>query len=363
MSTIHRSDFLRNHANQSLDLSRVDQATQQKLEAAGSSAQQVANADLNRDGKIQGQAELQALFRHIDGFDRNGSGSSFLEKNTTSGEATRSGQIYNALSLQFAEASGHTSVTRPQDGLATWGRQLATGGAQSIANKMGGHLDSIDKTGVGHYFGDHSSMKSMNQSERADWIRSNAQAGTQPPTAGELRESSCIGWAMENVKAAYVAAGKADRWDEIQRTVLAKGSKGTDLAKELKKDGWESVYWNPDAKKPADGNAEHSYSAAMVRRGNPYYGIPIDHQVLNYRPSTDGATTQDMSGIEKLREVPFFFGLAKGGMHTFVGREGKVNEFHWTAMPNDRNAIEERPLEQFPWLSGVIMVPPGSWPR
>ena len=70
-----------------------------------------------------------------------------------------------------------------------------------------------------------------------------------------------------------------------------------------------------------------------------------------------------MAGIEKLREVPFFFGLAKGGVHTFVGRKGEVNEFHWSEMPNSEHAIQQTPLEKFGWNSGLIMVPPGTWPR
>lgn len=70
-----------------------------------------------------------------------------------------------------------------------------------------------------------------------------------------------------------------------------------------------------------------------------------------------------MSGIDKLKQVPFFFGLARGGTHTFVGQDGRVNEFHWDAMPNDKNAIEEQPLQTFPWNSGLIMVPPGTWPK
>lgn len=240
------------------------------------------------------------------------------------------------------------------------GNRFAAGGAQSLQMRMDAHNKAIDKTGVGTYYGDHSAWKTMTPADRQQWIKENAIAGTTPPTP---KESSCIAWAMENVGAAYAAAGKSARWAEIQRIVSSQGLKGTDLAKELKKDGWEAVYWNPDAKNPEDGNPEHSFSASQVAKGKPYYGIEVDHKVQNYRP-TEGKNTQlDMSGVEKLKQVPFFFGLAKGGMHTFVGREGKVNEFHWAEMPNSKNAIEERPLQNFPWNSGVIMVPPGTWPK
>ncbi len=250
------------------------------------------------------------------------------------------------------------TTQRPND----LGAKLAAGGAQAIELRMKQHADSIEKTGVGKYFGDHSTWKTMSAADKDQWIKENAKPGVTPPSASSVKESSCIGWAMENVGAAYAAAGKSERWAEIQRHVVANGSKGTELAKELKKDGWQSVYWNPDAKNPDDGNAEHSFSAVQVGRGKGYYGVAVDAQVTNYRPTEGKGTKQDMSGIERLREVPFFFGLAKGGMHTFVGRKGEVNEFHWSEMPNSSRAIEQTPLEKFGWNSGLIMVPPGTWP-
>jgi LysM repeat protein len=263
-----------------------------------------------------------------------------------------------------AGANGATQTaqigTTPSAG--SFGQKLAAGGAQSIELRMKRHADSIEKTGVGTYFGDHSSWKTMSSADRQEWIKNNAKPGTTPPSESAIKESSCIGWAMENVGAAYAAAGKSERWAEIQRIVVSKGSKGIDLAKELKKDGWQSIYWNPDARNPSDGNAEHSFSAVQVQRGNGYYGVAIDAQVTNYRPTEGKGTRQDMSGVEKLREVPFFFGMAKGGMHTFVGRKGEVNEFHWAEMPNSNRAIEQTPLEKFGWNSGLIMVPPGTWP-
>ncbi|MBL8914433.1 MAG: LysM peptidoglycan-binding domain-containing protein [Archangium sp.] len=244
----------------------------------------------------------------------------------------------------------------------SFGQKLAAGGAQSIEMRTRRHNDSIEKTGVGTYFGDHSSWKTMSAADKEQWIKDNAKPGTTPPSAGSIKENSCIGWAMENVGAAYAAAGKSARWAEIQAHVTRNGSKGTELAKELKKDGWQAIYWNPDAKNPNDNNPEHSFSATQAARGKGYYGVDVDAQVINYRPTEGKNTKLDMSGVEKLREVPFFFGLAKGGMHTFVGRKGEVNEFHWAEMPNSSRAIEQTPLEKFGWNSGLIMVPPGTWP-
>lgn len=259
-----------------------------------------------------------------------------------------------------AGTGGVTGTTTRANDL---GNKMAAGGAQSIELRMKKHLDSIEKTGIGTYYGDHSSWKSMDAASRQQWIDANVKPGATPPSASSIKEGSCIGWALENVGAAYAAAGKSERWGEIMRIVTSKGSKGMDLAKELKKDGWQSIYWNPDARHPDDNNPEHSFSALQVSRGNGYYGMAIDAQVTNYRPTDGQGTKQDLSGIEKLKQVPFFFGLAKGGVHTFVGRQGEVNEFHWAEMPDSQHAIQQTPLEQWGWNSGVIMVPPGTWPK
>jgi LysM repeat protein len=259
-----------------------------------------------------------------------------------------------------AQTTAATQVATPP-AATTFGAKVAAAGAQSIEMRMKAHNDAIDKTGIGLYYGDHSSFKTMTADERKAWVSENAKPGATPPAT--QKENSCIGWAMENVGAAYAAAGKGERWAEIQRTVVAKGSKGVDLAKELQKDGWQAVYWNPDAKHPDDGNAEHSFSATQVDRGNGYYGLKIDAKVENYRPTDGQGTKQDLSGIEKLNQVPFFFGLAKGGVHTFVGRKGEVNEFHWSEMPDSHHAIQQTPLKDWGWNSGVIMVPPGTWPK
>lgn len=241
----------------------------------------------------------------------------------------------------------------------TFGDKLALFGFRRLTNTTAAHSQAIDDTGVGLYFGDHGSFKDLDDAGKQAWIDAHKKDGTSP---GMPKEASCIGWALENVVAAYEAAGRGERGREISRIVLAKGAKGTDLAKELKKDGWEAVYWNPDVKYDGDGG-EHSYSAYLVRKGKPYYGIAIDHTVLNYRARSTTGTVQDMSGIEALSKVPFWFGLARGGRHTFVGHGANVNEFHWTAAPDSKHAIEDSPLAEFAWLSGVIMVPPGTWGR
>ncbi len=241
----------------------------------------------------------------------------------------------------------------------TTSQKLAQGGQSSINSKWKAHNDSIDRTGVGTYYGDHSSYHSLSAAEKKAFVQANAKPGTTPP---DPKVSSCIGWALDNLRGAYENAGMGARFKEITRIVVQKGGKGTDLAAELKKDGWQALYFNPDTKKAADGNGEHTYTARIVSQGKPYYGIKVDGQVTNYRPTEGGPTKQDLTGVDQLSKIPFFYGLARGGTHTFVGQNGRVNEFHWDRDPTSKDAIEERPLKEFPWNSGVILVPPGSWP-
>ena len=60
--------------------------------------------------------------------------------------------------------------------------------------------------------------------------------------------------------------------------------------------------------------------------------------------------------LEKLENVPFFVGVANGGIHTFVGHKGNVCDFHWTAQPDDKNAMTENPVRQWKWDTGLYMV-------
>src|SRR5690348_6906882 len=56
----------------------------------------VAEADLNNDGKITGAAEAAALFRQVDRFDSNGDAAS-IALTTSSGAATKAAVMASAL--------------------------------------------------------------------------------------------------------------------------------------------------------------------------------------------------------------------------------------------------------------------------
>ena len=173
---------------------------------------------------------------------------------------------------------------------------------------------------------------------------------------------------MEHVGAAYKAAGLGDRWRDIYKKVTANGAKATDLARFLQADGWEGVYFNPDVKNPlassSDDGREHVNTAHTAKKKGTYYGLKVHHLVLNYRPTeVDGVgVAKETVGLEALREVPFFFGMARGGRHAFVGTHGEISEVHWDAQPVSKKVMSEIKLEDFEWLSGLLLVPPQTWP-
>lgn len=104
---IKRQQYLDEHAKQSLDLKKLgsDKAAKKELASAGSSVEQIAKADLNKDGKIGGRAELQSLFRQADDFDRDGSAASLVDLDA-SGNRTSAGRLLAAVEGSFAAVEG-----------------------------------------------------------------------------------------------------------------------------------------------------------------------------------------------------------------------------------------------------------------
>jgi hypothetical protein len=232
--------------------------------------------------------------------------------------------------------------------LPAWGQALAKAGEASIAQRTRAHSQAIEQRGVGLYYGTRSEFSGLNPMEQAKWLRAQGVMEKRPV------RSDCIRWSMEHLEKAYIASGRAERWKHIEAEVLRHGTRGDVLAKQLQKDGWSAWYWNPDTR-PSAG-PEHAFTAQAVARGGPYYGISLDGALLDYARPGRGERV-----LQGLRQAPFFFGMAEGGKHTFVGHRGSVSEFHWAAEPTDPQAMEETPLERFDWGSGVLLVPPGPW--
>ncbi len=70
MTTLSRTDFVSQNASKSIDLAKTRETLSERNQRA------LATADANRDGKIEGAAELGQAFANLDNFDKNGSRSS-----------------------------------------------------------------------------------------------------------------------------------------------------------------------------------------------------------------------------------------------------------------------------------------------
>ncbi|TNE50814.1 MAG: hypothetical protein EP343_06575 [Deltaproteobacteria bacterium] len=102
MTRITRDQFVRRYQGDELNIEQAQQGEGgRRLQQAGMGAEQLHQADLNGDGKIQGTRELQELFRKVDAYDSNGSSRSF-DTETRTGRTTQAGKVVSALDIMFA---------------------------------------------------------------------------------------------------------------------------------------------------------------------------------------------------------------------------------------------------------------------
>jgi hypothetical protein len=325
------------------------------------------------NGVIDGTVpNLERLWEIIDNYDHDGN------VNTVSDQA--------ALSIaEWLFTNSERPAASEGEG-ANW-RELAEHGDRSITENSNAHKTAIESTGIGLYYGDHSPFHdSILRGDRRDlqtqidamslgnWRLDSLEPGSvilenssgQP---ARVRESSCIGWVMENVKAAYEGAGLAGRFGEISSRVKEADLRGTVLCEELQKDGWTAVFYCPRPPDDLAGSGEREKLAAlnMAKAGARIWKSPVSGSagvrceavITGYREVQPDDQTEAL--LEKLEKVPFFVGVANGGIHTFVGHRGSVCDFHWTAQPDDKDAMTENPIRRWKWDTGLYMVPPGYW--
>ena len=363
MSQLHHSTFIRRLKGKSIDTRQL----------------RSAYPDLNLssisgdNGVVDGTAtNLERLWEVIDNYDHDGN------VNTISDRA--------ALSIAEWLFSHTANPSAAEGGGVNW-REVAEFGDRSITENSNAHKSAIENTGIGLYYGDHSPfhdsiLRGDNgalQTQIDAMSLGNCRLDSLEPgsvilenTSGRamrVRESSCIGWVIENVKAAYEGAGLGARFAEISNRVKEADLRGTVLCEELQKDGWTAVFYCP---RPADdladaGEREKLGALNMAKAGSRIWKSPVpgsagvrcDAVVTGYRDMQPDDKTEAL--LEKLEKVPFFVGVANGGIHTFVGHMGSVCDFHWTAQPDDKDAMTENPVRQWKWDTGLYMVPPGYW--
>ncbi|MFL0796625.1 MAG: hypothetical protein K6L73_03945 [Cellvibrionaceae bacterium] len=177
--------------------------------------------------------------------------------------------------------------------------------------------------------------------------------------------SDCITMAIWVLQYAFRQQSKND----IASRVGSLGEKGTELARYLiEQQHWKAVYYNPDVNHPLDGSGEHIVSYYQQVKKHCSYSVdrvPVTNKVINYRPSGK-IVTPYLKPTEKVtvdydlfKSIPFGVGMSRGGTHVWLYASGKVYESHWDREFSN-GLYTAMPLNQFPWLSGIVVVPPDS---
>jgi len=186
----------------------------------------------------------------------------------------------------------------------------------------------------------------------------------------DLKVTSCIGYQLDSVGTGHSKTMAEADWKRI-RSFMVEG-RGTTIFKGYEDAGWEGLYYNPDVVHAADRDQEHPYSYSTAKKQSKYYGIKVVDCIINYNPNSiyeDGEeipatsrTPKDLIKTAKLKTIPFGVMLARGGRHTAMIMSGRVYEVHYSQGPRDLNLYGSTDFEtEWPWYSGIIMVPPGHW--
>ena len=194
------------------------------------------------------------------------------------------------------------------------------------------------------------------------------QVGTKyrGPDAAGKEKINCILYVKKILQYAFKESSQPQHVQGVQQHYFD----GGELAKYLVESaGWKAYYWNPDVRHPADGDDEHPYSY-RIAKDKKYYGylnttthpeakIPITGLIVNFRPTSvagEGQTPLQTEQLSWFKQVPFAYGIARGGTHTFVVSRGKIYEVHWDQI--GESLYEVSNFEDFPWLSGAVVIPP-----
>src|SRR5687768_90340 len=266
----------------------------------------------SNNGVIKGTDEnLERLWELIDTYDHDGN------VNTISDQRALSiAEWLFAKAGSSAPASGET---------VSW-KRVAELGDKSITDNSNAHRTAIDDTGVGLYYGDHSPFHDailrgdnrglqtqIDTMSAGNWRMGSIEPGSvniENPSgkAARIRESSCIGWVMDNVRAAYEGAGIEARFAEIKSKVKEADLRGTVLCEELQKDGWTAVFYCPRTAEDLSASDEREKLGAlnMAKAGARVWKSPVqgstgvrcDAVITGYRGVIPDSKTEGQ--LEKL---------------------------------------------------------------
>jgi hypothetical protein len=240
------------------------------------------------------------------------------------------------------------------------------------------HHDSFyRKYGISPFFGDQSSYGKLSWSDRKDYLKNmSIKKGISYPEnmVSEIKPFSCVGLAIKCLGKGFRALGADRTWNKIAKYTRDYGQTGLSMQHALQQLGWTSVYWNADTTRNDEWDAkdkkkypdnkrnywgQHKYTYEInVLRNRRYYFNKVD----NFTFLADF----EKNPPAKLKDIPFFLGVANLGYHVFLGSAGKVVEGHSTRSITDYQTIETSQFNpraggggpRGNYFSGLIVVPP-----
>ncbi|MCB9655540.1 MAG: hypothetical protein H6729_15570 [Deltaproteobacteria bacterium] len=368
-----RDAFVARHRDSAISALKLKEAlTNVDVEAADA----VGELGTRKSDAIEGEQAAGALFDVIDRFDTDGRRSTITSD--TLGRTTRSGRILRVTESQYGK---------------DFGDRLMEAGRTSIQRFEAEQDRCMNALGIGLLYGDTSAFGRRTERQKRAYIEQKLRDAGLPNSFYPWRQTddqnisgpavtrpygpdntACVDWVLRHVgnaykmvAAEYRAEGQVERadallgrWMEIFSIVKRHDVQGEYLCAELQKDGWEAIFWADDLTRDTGSErARANYAAATA--GRAYEGVIYpDDTIVNFRAP---GTAHDASGLEKLAQVPFWMGIAHGAYHVFCGLGATINESHQGPEIDERRAVENRTFDDFRYHEGVIMVPPGAWPR
>lgn len=200
--------------------------------------------------------------------------------------------------------------------------------------------------------------------------------GLNPNLANEMRQTSCVGLALQCLKEGFSRTGQMTQWNKIMVFVRANGVGGTALQHALRNIGWKTYYWNPVSPWRIESEAKkwdkeekrwqskgwHFYRYLKVTNNGTYWFNTVD--------DSEALVGFDKQVPRILYDYPFWVGTAHTGYHVFPGTFEKVVEAHSTRHFTARDNLEFSDFNPFAtgggprwtrtekYRSGLIVLPP-----
>jgi hypothetical protein len=267
---------------------------------------------------------------------------------------------------------------------------------------------TVDETGVGWRTGADSPEAKAQRARRKAVNRQRRRRGLREleHLPGEKRPISCTSQVSIILERTFAAEGNAALWERIRKTAISLnpvgaktgkkdvGLNGLELQRTLMSElGWKAIFFARDVNyrtyKRRDRDAEGliqpvhwspdptstQWVDAATRAKHPRYArtIPISQTVLNFHPETPrgdqsatpdpSSTVMDTSTLDQLRTIPFGVLSVRDAYHMGVLVRGIVYEVHWDETSNKLELFTSKPLADWGWPNGVVVVPPEEFAK